>query len=118
MALNPKLLTRYLGFVVWGDLGPYTMYTNKQGHLVLYLKAPPKVPLTQFQLDQLQAFSAAAVAWHAIPEYKRWNWETLSRRLSLKMTGYNAFTHFFLKPSTPNLETVARQAGFQLTDLQ
>lgn len=117
MALNPKLLTRYLGFVAWGDIGPWTMYTSKQGHLVIYLKAPPKKALTLAQLDQLQAFINAATTWHTLSEAKRWNWETLSQRLSLKMHGYNAFTHFFLKPNTPNLETVARQAGFLTTDL-
>jgi hypothetical protein len=117
MAHNERILTQYLGFVAWGDFGPYTMYTNKNGHIVLYLKAPPKKPLSQQQLDQLQAMHNAATAWNALPELKRYNWETLSRRLSLKMHGYNCFVHFYLVADTPSLQTVARQAQFALTDL-
>ena len=45
MVMTPEdIMLSFLGFGATGDLGPLTVYTNKRGKLVWFLKAPPTCP--------------------------------------------------------------------------
>src|SRR4030042_322503 len=59
--LRPELYSVF-GWIVWGDLGPVTIYRDHQGKMVAYAKTWPKDPASAKQLVQRQRFTAGAGA--------------------------------------------------------
>jgi len=117
MAIAADQLFLYLGFAAQGDLGPWTMYTSKaQGKsgIVIFAKAWLKDPTSPRQKAHRDRVRAAAQAWKALTAQQRKNWEAACKKLSLRLTGYNLFTHWHMVGDDTNIETVERQSGIPL----
>lgn len=103
-----------LGFQTWGDIGPFTVFRNKRGHVVWYLKAPPTCPASPAQIIDRDRWRAAAIAWNALTPLNRADWEAASNRASLGITGYNLFLYWQTTGDRPAIVTIERQTGFEL----
>jgi hypothetical protein len=110
----PNALFNLYGFVIWGDIGPLTMYRRYDGRIVTFLKTWPNKPASRGQINQRNAYRAAATAWHALTASQRAQWTTAAARASLCMHGYNLFLHYYLTPSAATLATLQRQTGIAL----
>jgi len=106
-----------LGLYPSGDLGPWTIYTSHQRRVVSFLRAPPKVPPNYAQLRQRQLFGNAGRTWSALPEPTKAAWRQLAQRCHLKVTAYNAWITFTIKPDAAGLATLLRQARMTLAEL-
>ncbi len=115
MQVNPKhkVLT-LLGIRPTGDLGPLTCYTSKRGKPVWYLKAPPKIPPTPYQIHQRNVFRLIANAWSALTPAKRKDWIDAGVRARLNITGHNLFFWFSITQDQAVVRTIERQSGISL----
>jgi hypothetical protein len=111
---NAKRLFTCLGFVIWGDLGPTTIYRNKRGKVVFFAKTWPHKPPSPAQTVQRQRFIAAAIAWQTLTPSQRDEWHEATRRASLCMHGYDLFVHWFLSQDDAAIRTLQRQTGTTL----
>jgi hypothetical protein len=109
MAHQQHTLYTVLGSVIWGDLGPVTIYRDKQGKVVAYAKTYPAKPPSPAQIAQRQAISDAAAAWQSLTPENRAQWELASRRGSLCLNGYALFVHWTLTQDTQAIRTLERQ---------
>ena len=112
--LPAERLLSFLGTVLWGDIGPLTIYRNMNGKLVAFQKTFPKHVPSPFQVTQRQLFIDAAAAWRALTPSKRAQWETATQRASLRMTGYNLFVHWQLEHDDEAIQAVQRQTNTDL----
>lgn len=103
-----------LGFVLWGDLGPTTIYRNKKGRVVFFEKTWPHKPPSDAQTTQRQKFTDAAAAWKNLPAPWRARWDLATRRASLCMHGYDLFVHYHTTNDTAAIQTLERQTSLQL----
>jgi hypothetical protein len=111
MADTLKNLIGFAGFYLSGDLGPYTVYTNKNRKKVVYDRAPPDKPPSLEQLAQRLRFTLVAQDWKLQSTADKATWEFVTLALSLPMTGYNLFTFAEIALNErPYLETIFRQA--------
>jgi len=111
---NLERLYSSLGFVVWGDLGPVTLYRNKRGKVVFFAKTWPHKPGSPAQLAQREKFIQAAAAWHALTSVARAEWEQATRRASLCLTGYDLFLHWSLTADDRAIRTLEHQTATKL----
>jgi hypothetical protein len=102
------------GIMVSGDVGDLTVYTDRYGKKVFYKKAPPEKPASVLQALQRGRFRDAMANWKALPQATRDDWETVSLRASLCMTGLNMWIHFSLKGTMAGLHTFVHQTGILL----
>lgn len=110
MAKQPAhSLYSIFGFVIWGDLGPITIYRNHKGKIVWFAKTWPHKPPSPEQTLQRQKFIAAAAAWQTLTHVARQEWETASRRACLCLTGYNLFCHWTITQDNAAIRTIERQ---------
>ena len=100
-----------MGMIVSGDIGPLTIYTDRHGRKIAFPKAPPKEPPTDLQVSHRARFRSAQQEYMALSHVKRNDWERLSRRASLCMTGQNLYIHIAMKGGLVNLDTLMRQTG-------
>jgi len=115
MAHQPaRNLLTILGLVQWGDLGPLTLYKNKQQKLVAFMKTWPKGPASPEQKIYRDRFTAAAAAWKALTPTKRHQWELASQRASLAMCGYALFVHHQIIKDDHAIQAVQRQTRTDL----
>ena len=106
---QPKLFS-LMGWNATGDLGGLTFYTNKRGKLTYFLKAPPTTPPTFWQLRNQNNFRLAAQLWEGLDPKVRDLWELATKRLSLRITGYNLWIHFITTWDVHAIDTIFRQA--------
>jgi len=111
---NVERLYSTLGFVVWGDLGPVTIYRNKRGKIVFFAKTWPHKPPSPAQLAQREKFTQAATAWQALTSVTRAEWEEATRRASLCMNGYDLFVHWSLTADDQAIRTLEHQTSTTL----
>jgi hypothetical protein len=111
---TPHALYSLLGWIVWGDLGPTTIYRSHNGKIVVYPKTWPKDPASPAQLVQRQRFVDAAAGWQALSPATRLQWETATRRASLCLNGYGLFVHWHTLQDLPAIRTLERQTHTQL----
>lgn len=104
-----------LGLIVSGDIGGYTIYTDRFGRKTVYPVSPPDKPASPLQLIQRNRFRDALTNWKAASQAVRDDWEASSLALGLCMTGLNMWLHFTLKGRLPALQTLNRQSGITLT---
>jgi len=115
MAHQPsRALLSVLGVVVWGDIGPLTLYRSKQGNLVAFKKTWPKEPASPEQKILRDKFVAAAAAWKALTNHQRAQWELATNRTSLCMHGYNLFVHHQLVADDQAIRAIERQSDTTL----
>lgn len=104
-----------LGLIVSGDIDGITIYTDRHGRKVAYPKSPPEKPPSPLQTFQRTRFKDAMTSWRNSTQQSRTDYEAVSLKTSLSMTGLNLWLHFSLKGRSPALATLSRQAGITLT---
>jgi len=110
---TPNLFA-YMGWNCQGDLGPFTSYTSKRGKTVFFVKSPPKCPPSNPQIIQRTKFKIVAQYWQAHTQTQRDAWEHCTKKLRLKITGYNLFIWYHLIGDRQTLATIERHAGLTL----
>ena len=114
MKLDEPHLFRYFGWNTQGDLGPWTMYTDRRRGLVYYLRAPPKEPASYLQQIQRQRFAAAADAWRKIGQAARQAWNQIAITARLRITGFNLWTYANITNDWTTVHTIQTQTGVTL----
>lgn len=115
MAITGKTrLFSTLGFVVWGDLGPLTMYRRRGGKIVFFPRTYPDKQPSYHQALIRSSFSSACVAWNQLPKTTQALWQRAVTVLSLPITGYNLFLHWKLQADDSYVRTIQRQSGITL----
>lgn len=114
MAIPQTLLTRFMGWTVQGDLGPWTFYTSRRRQIVFYAKAPPLSPASIDQTHFRNLFRTAARAWHAQQKPTRNNWTQAAKKAGLRITGYNLWTYYQVTRDRKTIQTVERATNIQL----
>ena len=106
-----------LGMRVQGDLGPWTIYTDKKGRKKWFLYSPPTKPATPNQIIHRNRFKTAIESWKALPDDEKAALENASRAASLSITGQNLFVSALLTSRSVSYAAVARQTGITLPEL-
>lgn len=104
-----------IGLIVSGDLGGYTIYTDRHQRKIVFPKAPPKEPPTIHQTRLRERFRLAQAEYMAASPPERSAWEQLTLRSSLCMTGQNLFIHVAMKHTFGTLTTIMQQTGVSVT---
>lgn len=112
--LPSRALISMLGTVLWGDIGPLTVYRNKNRKLVAFQKTWPKEIPTAEQIAQRQLFTDAAAAWRALTPAQQAQWEFATLRASLMMHGYALFVHHQIEHDDGPIRTLQRQTRTNL----
>lgn len=100
-----------LGLIVSGDVDGLTIYTDRHGRKVAYPKAPPKEPPTISQVNLRERFRLAQAQYMALSPAGRADWEQISVRSGICMTGQNLLIHVAMKHSLALLDTLMNQTG-------
>lgn len=100
-----------LGFIVSGDIGPNTIYTDRFGHSVEFPKSPPKTPPSPKQQLLRDRFRSAQQAYMAETPQRRAEWEDLARKSGAVATGQNLYIHFAMVHDYETLDHVIDQTG-------
>lgn len=100
-----------LGLTVSGDVGPFTVYTDRFGKKVFFPKAPPKSPASDLQLLVRSRFMLAQTEYMSLSDADKLAYENLVRATNLCMTGQNLFIHVAMMHTFTFLDTLQRQAG-------
>jgi hypothetical protein len=112
---NPKMAWsvpwNLIGLQVSGDVGGFTIYTDRHGRKVVFPKAPPEKPPTQRQLQQRSRFRAAQRSWAALSLDDKAKLEEMTKKASAPMTGQNLWIHSALTADNPAIETLEAQTG-------
>lgn len=100
-----------LGFTVSGDVGPFTVYTDRFGKKVFYPKAPPDSPATDLQLAVRGRFIIAQAKYMELSPADKALWEQLVQRSNLCLTGQNLYIHVAMMHTFAMLDTLMQQTG-------
>lgn len=103
-----------LGLVVSGDIGDFTLYQNKNRKVVAFPRTPPQVPRTPQQQVIRDAFRQATINWKAADPALKAAYETVTKRLSMCMTGLGLWIHFSFYQNASELQTLTKQSGISL----
>lgn len=114
MLLTQSFPWKLIGIRPTGDLGQFTMYTNRKGSLVCFLKTRPAKPLTNRQLGNMRRFTAIGSVWRSMPPSERQAWQLAAKRAGLTITAYNLFVYSQMQPDSSTLLTVQRQSAVHL----
>jgi len=102
------------GLITWGDLGPFTIYKNKQRRVVIFAKTYPGKPPSPLQTHYRDRFKAAIAAWNLLTPGQRSSWHLACARLALPLTGLNLWMHWRLINHRPTITTIENQSGVSL----
>lgn len=105
---------RMFGLQVQGDFSALTMYTATNGDLIAFLKAPPRCPETANQRMIRERFKRIALAWHAMTRAQQCDWERVSMRANLRISGYNLYTYYHMRRDRGAIATLEQQTGIML----
>jgi len=103
-----------LGFGVSGDVGGYTIYTDRKFRKVAFPIAPPEKPPSPAQINLRARFKTAQANWKAETDQVKQELEEACRRASIVMTGQNLYIKVALKNDNDALQTLAKQTGTTL----
>jgi len=106
-----------LGLQVSGDVGGFTIYTDRFGRKTVFPKAPPEKPPSSFQLDVRRRFKSAQAAWSALSSEEKANLESACTKTSLPLTGQNLYLSIALKNDQDGRLTIQRQSGITLPEI-
>jgi len=111
---NLAALYSIFGVVLWGDLGPVTMYRNHRGKIVAFAKSWPHKPASPEQAAQRAIFIAAATSWQTLSPEQKAQWHIATRRACLCLHGYDLFVHWFTSRDAQAMDTLERQTSTTL----
>jgi hypothetical protein len=114
MQINQRFPWRLIGFRPTGDVWDYTLYTNKKGSLVCYVKTRPGKPFTARQLANMRQFTAIASLWTSLSPSAKRSWVDAARKATLSITAYNLFVYANMQPDRSTIRTIQRQTGENL----
>jgi hypothetical protein len=100
-----------IGLIVSGDVDGVTIYTDRHNRKVVFPKAPPKEPPTQMQVDVRNRFKAAQAEYMGLTAPQKHDYELLTKRAGLCLTGQNIFIHVAMKRTQGTLDTLQHQTG-------
>lgn len=103
-----------IGLVLWGDLGPITMYKNHRNQMVAFLKTYPDRQASQAQAYYRDQLTIAAAEWRGLTAQQKADWQRAASKLSLHCTGYGLFIHARMGHDPAVVTTVERQSGISL----
>lgn len=103
-----------LGIEVQGDIGPWTVYTDRYGRKKWFLFSPPTKPPTAPQIAQRARFQQAQKNWADLTAQEKENLETACKKTSLVLTGQNLFISAQLTGRQEALQVIARQTDLPL----
>lgn len=103
-----------LGLIVSGDVGAFTIYTDRFGRKTAFPKAPPEKPPSTDQLLQRSRFATAQAAWSALTDHEKAALEAACRNLSIPLTGQNLYIKVALTNRQSAADTVAEQSDIAL----
>lgn len=116
--LRTEDLVHFMGFNTQGDYGPWTFYTDKRKGLVFFVKSPPLEPPSLLQTSVRNAIRTAAYVWRSLSPQQRTDWETVSKRAHLTITGYNLFIFWILRNEDAAIHTLERLTKIKLIPLE
>lgn len=100
-----------IGLIVSGDIGGFTIYTDRYARKVAYPKSPPKEPPTEMQVGCRNRFKAAQAQYMAFSAADKKLYEDLTKKASLCLTGQNLVIHVAMKHAFGLLDTLMHQTG-------
>lgn len=114
MQLERSFPWHLIGFRPTGDVGDFTLYSNKKKAIVCFLKTHPGKPFTARQKANMRQFAAIASVWSSMSPALREAWSQACQRAGLTITPYNLFVYSNMQPDSSTLQTVQRQSGIYL----
>lgn len=114
MARPDLKLLGMLGWIVTGDMGPWTFYTSARGPIVFFPRMPALNPPSPKQVVQRARIRAAAVTWRAKTSQDRGRWEQATQRPKLCVTGFGLWVWWSCNHDLGTLRTIERQSGVSL----
>lgn len=106
-----------LGLWISGDIGEYSIYTDRYGRKVWYYYTPPAKPPTPAQVRCRARFAEAHRTWKALSDDQKKALEDCSRKLSLTITGKNIWMSAAMRGRESQYLTLQRQSGIELPTL-
>jgi len=100
-----------------GDIGPLTLYTDRDRQVVAYPRAPPTRPPSYMQQRQRRVWEAAAASWRTTPPTARSNWDRVCRANGIPLSGHQLFMHLNTTIQRESLEVLAAAAHLTPGDL-
>jgi hypothetical protein len=107
-------LLTMLGMAVSGDLGDLTMYTRRDGRLVWFPSTRPAKPPSPPQARARAALRYAATSWQRMTPWQKQRWNKATDAMSLTLTGYNSWVHYYLKADEHYRRRLERASGINL----
>jgi hypothetical protein len=114
MTVTDNNILTMLGWNSTGDVGPWTLYTAKDHGLVFYARVPALNPASPGQKYMRTQWELAAAAWQALSKAQRTAYESASKKLSLRITGYNLYLYQRTTGDRATIRTIERQTGLTL----
>jgi len=105
-----------LGVMISGDVGPLTFYTSQRQKHVIFDKKPPLNPASQLQLRNRNRLRGIAQAWNVLDKESRDRWESVSKRVGCRCTGFHLWVWWNWKQDRSALRTLERISGIQLIE--
>jgi hypothetical protein len=99
-----------LALRVSGDVGGFTIYTDRNMRKVVFPKSPPEKPPSPRQLDNRRRFRDAHAVWKTLTAEQKSNLEHACRVLSICQTGKNVYMSACLLNDDAALRTLERQS--------
>jgi len=106
-----------LGLRIDGDLGPYTIYRNKNNKVVVFPKDFRQEKTSVERQRARDRFRTAQQLWSSLTAAEKTVLEDACRKLSLALTGQNLYISCSLRADPDGYHTVARQAHVEFPTL-
>ena len=103
-----------IGLQVSGDFADLTIYTDRWGRKVPFLKSPPKEPPSPKQVAQRAAFKSAQQSYMALTAAQKETLELACQRTSIPLTGQNLWIHTIMVRDKDAYLTIQEQSGLTL----
>lgn len=100
-----------IGLQVSGDVGGFSIYTDRFGKKVVYPKAPPEKPPSAEQTHLRSRFATAQADWMSQTAEVKADLEEMCRKANVPMTGQNLWISVALKNDASAMLTLQRQTG-------
>jgi len=100
-----------IGLQVSGDVGDLTIYTDRFGRKVPFPRSPPKQPPSIAQVQRRNQFRQAVQSYMMQTEQVKQQWEDITKKLSLPLTGQNLWISASFSQDSFALQTLNKQAN-------